>query len=118
MEGYGEIWEPIGDQAEFPETCPVCGAGTILQTESRYHGPVYACLGQYVLKSQIQNHTDKWWGVCQGGSMTVAGFIKLERGVVATAADFARAANDLQKHNLGGWWVLDRVYKALGVPRP
>lgn len=51
----------------FPTACPVCGSevaggengGTPWATQ------IYACGGRYEPKPQIQNHTDKWWGLCQ-----------------------------------------------------
>jgi len=54
----------------FPETCPICEAPIAKvqpeQEATRYfkNGPVYECGGQYTIKPQIQNHTQKWWGTC------------------------------------------------------
>jgi hypothetical protein len=70
----------------FPAACPCCGAEKLFDSGSdteptrtgrprqRKGRPVfvpsyarraaYACGGVYELKSQIQNHTDKWWGRC------------------------------------------------------
>jgi hypothetical protein len=63
---YGELHKPIdAGKPEFPETCPDCGAGIKTTETDRYMaGPVYECEGQYTLKPQIQNHTNKWWGSC------------------------------------------------------
>lgn len=49
---------------EYPDTCPSCGAGTVNAQAEYLHGPLYRCGGQYVIKPQIQNHTDYFWGTC------------------------------------------------------
>jgi len=47
----------------FPPACPRCGAAQA-GTPFPWTGPTYACGAVYAPKPQIQNHTDKWWGVC------------------------------------------------------
>ena len=44
--------------------CPVCGAA---QTTDDAWKAAYACGATYTEKSQIQNHTDVWWGRCPIG---------------------------------------------------
>jgi hypothetical protein len=64
---------------EFPAYCPCCTA-PLVTTNGGYQQPraggkpqllmphartaTYACGAAYTFKSQIQNHTDKWWGTC------------------------------------------------------
>lgn len=66
---YPEICQrrEIRTDPDFPVRCPICGSAKILsEKESGYRvGPKYGCGGQYTKKSQIQTHTDKWWGQCQ-----------------------------------------------------
>lgn len=67
--GYEELWQPASVDAAptFPDACPCCEAKVdpdAVSDETYRPGPVYLCGGQYVFKSQIQNHTDKWWGRC------------------------------------------------------
>lgn len=62
---YKEISLSISnDIPEYPKTCPLCGVGIGKDNRDHFQGPVYKCGGQYSLKPQIQNHTDKWWGSC------------------------------------------------------
>ena len=65
---YPEIWKPRDEAPTFPSSCPVCGAQRISGSElgdTSYRAMVkYGCGGEYVLKTQIQTHTDKWWGQC------------------------------------------------------
>jgi hypothetical protein len=54
----------------FPEKCPKCGAERIsheVSTWSYQSHAKYACGSEYKFKTQIQNHTNKWWflGPCQ-----------------------------------------------------
>jgi hypothetical protein len=71
MRDYSYIYPEIGQSRypvlettpTFPDTCPVCGAAATVRG-NRYHPVSYACGGSYDDKPQIQNHTDKWWGVC------------------------------------------------------
>lgn len=67
---YPEIHIPNDPDApapEFPATCPACGAEKIGEVTAASHWECradYACGGHYILKSQTQNHTNKWWGIC------------------------------------------------------
>lgn len=63
-EYYPERCMPMGEDTEYPEVCPICGAGIKNGDRTHYKGPIYECGGQYKMKSQIQNHTDKWGGFC------------------------------------------------------
>lgn len=78
----------------FPATCPRCGAETLsnsgaaltptrtgrartragrpVYVPSYARKAVYACGGTYELKSQCQNHTDKWWGRCPVAKARIA----------------------------------------------
>jgi len=51
---------------DFPKTCPTCSAPfTRISTGNVYDaGAWYSCGGKYERKSQIQNHTDYFWGEC------------------------------------------------------
>ena len=68
MHVYVELWRSRNvvhtNLPEYPDSCPCCGAGIVKDERDQDHGPVYGCGGQYTSKPQIQNHTDKWWGVC------------------------------------------------------
>jgi len=88
---YDEVHVPSGEMPAFPAACPICGqplvmlkrmygspAGLaikrdpapkgVLQDEAgiNTYAPfaIYKCGGGYSQKTQIQNHTDKWWGSC------------------------------------------------------
>ena len=70
---YDELSQPSGRYFEkqgsdayptYPDVCPFCGAAIVKDERDFFNGPVYGCGGQYTSKSQIQNHTDKWWGHC------------------------------------------------------
>ena len=68
-----EVWVPIHEKPTFPEKCPCCGAKfvTIKDDSKRWNFENFAdykCGAKYSFKDQIQNHTDKWWGVCPKGS--------------------------------------------------
>jgi hypothetical protein len=60
----------LDSKPDFPASCPSCDAPrvpTALQPEhggGHYRCCHYKCGGAYTYKPQIQNHTDKWWGVC------------------------------------------------------
>jgi hypothetical protein len=67
---YPETCQPNTRDADppvFPDKCPACGAA---KTGEETAGPHYACWaeyacgGKYKHKSQIQNHTNIWWGSC------------------------------------------------------
>jgi len=62
---YDERCTPCGSGKlpKWDKACPVCGAPEDTPAEGR-KGPKYRCGGQYTQKPQIQNHTDKWWGLC------------------------------------------------------
>lgn len=47
-------------------TRPIAGfrSGNPAQTLAGKNWATFACGGYYTSKPQIQNHTDKWWGVC------------------------------------------------------
>lgn len=66
---YPEITQPVEVRTlpDFPLRCPICGSPkTLSEKEMGYRvGPRYWCGGQYTMKPQIQNHTDKWWGACK-----------------------------------------------------
>ncbi len=65
---YPEIWKPRDEAPTFPTSCPSCGAPRVSGSEpgeTSYRATVkYGCGGTYTLKTQIQTHTDKWWGQC------------------------------------------------------
>lgn len=64
---YEEVTTPCDSKTKpkFPERCPVCSASTVDLDRTPGTGHIrYACGGDYTPKPQIQNHTDKWWGVC------------------------------------------------------
>lgn len=67
---YPEMSQSRHDHAPtaFPATCPCCGSAASKinrdDTWAYKRGAWYACGGAYTMKSQIQNHTDKWWGSC------------------------------------------------------
>lgn len=52
----------------FRATCPACGAALVEEVnhpQVDYRRiAIYACGAAYNHKPQIQNHTEKWWGVC------------------------------------------------------
>lgn len=57
---------PAPEPPEFPDACPVCGAG---QVEQRgWDGVEYGCDGAYEPKPQIQSTWDVWWGGCPLGA--------------------------------------------------
>ena len=62
---YPEVHVPCGSEPKFPKACPVCGAKQAGKVEEFGGGVRYACGGAYTSKPQIQNHTDKWWGLCK-----------------------------------------------------
>lgn len=89
--GYTEIAVSVdyarANATVFPAACPRCGAekladsggdtvptrtpgrprtkaGRPVLVPSYARSAAYACGGKYELKSQCQNHTDKWWGRC------------------------------------------------------
>ena len=49
------------DPPKFPAKCPACKALAVTTTATSCR---YACGGKYEQKSQIQNHTDYFWGAC------------------------------------------------------
>lgn len=54
----------------FPNKCKVCGAKTKEEIKSKSYWECkieYECGGTYKHKSQIQNHTNKYWGNCKNG---------------------------------------------------
>lgn len=63
---YPELNEKneLGVEPHYPKKCPVCRAAVKDEKFDHYTGPTYECGGQYTYKSQIQNHTNKWWGTC------------------------------------------------------
>jgi hypothetical protein len=65
---YPEIWVEVGssEKPNFPDTCPACGAAAVADKPDEIYERhrIYSCGGTYSFKSQIQNHTDKWWGSC------------------------------------------------------
>lgn len=68
MKIYEEIHTDRDVAPKFPNSCPICGlqrTGGSKYGETSYRAFVtYACGGGFELKSQIQRHTDKWWGGC------------------------------------------------------
>lgn len=61
----GGAWVPKQATPTPPATCPACGASSIEVDATVYQQLArYSCGGAYNYKSQIQNHTDKWWGHC------------------------------------------------------
>ncbi len=69
MEVYPEIAvrKDADQRVTFPVDCPTCGSLIVMSDDTGWDGPIYGCGGQYTIKPQIQNHTDKWWGVCEKG---------------------------------------------------
>jgi len=62
---YPEKGQPLRRRVltfSFPRTCPMCGSPEV--GDQSYGGAKYTCGGEYSIKSQIQNHTEKWWGLC------------------------------------------------------
>lgn len=65
---YAELWFPIGKRPTFPGDCPVCGEERfecVEETDGYGNHATYRCGGTFTMKSQIQNHTDKYWGHCE-----------------------------------------------------
>lgn len=54
----------------FPKSCPACGACVVKAEKDSAFSARYACGGGYTRKPQIQTHTRKWWGGCNGGKET------------------------------------------------
>lgn len=68
---YNELWKPADAPLTatlFPDKCPCCGAN-IEEESDGFNGHLYSCGGQYRMKPQIQNHTDKYWGYCPENKM-------------------------------------------------
>ena len=70
---YNELNKPINapiGSGFFPDSCPCCGSSSETgETPSQYAGPLYSCGGQYRIKAQCQNHTDKYWGFCPANKL-------------------------------------------------
>jgi hypothetical protein len=72
---------------EFPSVCPCCCAKRLslnacATTPTYRREAAYDCGARYAHKPQIQNHTEKWWGMCPRQRDKIAS-VMAARGVPA-----------------------------------
>lgn len=62
-------WGSKDGKPHFPEKCSECGANLINPNDcnSNEKLAMYECGAKYEYKSQSQNHTTVYWGVCPNG---------------------------------------------------